>query len=163
MKNLKKVLPVILLILTINVFGQMSNIVTDDELYLASYYEQTLNDSTYKGTIEDGYTANYEYNFFVNRDRLNVEDNGSVLIINHEANSFVVPYPEVKKEILIEKADGGSYIEDITAYTSSDYSVSKVLMVKTYWLDDETGVDEAGKETTYTVIMANNTVYTFLK
>lgn len=162
MKNLKKVLPVILLILTVNVFGQISNIVTDDELYLASYYQEPLENSTYDATIGDGYTANYKYNFFAEHDRLNVKDDGNVLTISQESSAgpidFEVAYSEVKKEIIVEKADGGSYVEDITAYTSSNDSVSKVLVVNTYWSENKDG-----GEITYTVIMTDNTVYTFLK
>ena len=76
MKNLKKVFPLILLILTINTFGQRSNIVSDDELFLTSQYGQPFRTSSYDVTVEDGYSKNYKYNFYANHNHLDVNDDG---------------------------------------------------------------------------------------
>ena len=162
MKSLRKLLPLLLLILTINCIGQKSSIVSDDEYYLTSNFSKPYVSSTYDVTVSDGYSKSYSYDFRFGNDDLIVFDDGSSLNIDQGDSEGLISvnYNKIEQEVLTDSGDvaNGDYVMEITSYTSSNSKFNKVVIVKDYWT-----LSPENFTTTYTVIMSDNKVYTFLK
>ncbi len=167
MKNFKKLLPVLLLLL-LTISGTSQTIAPRGEVSLASSY--LLKDSpTYTATVEDGYGDNYEVTAHLKSDKffINKDDHG-VFVINQKykgkKNNVSIAYSKVELEFILLEGIGlepsdesGSPVEELKVYTPVDESVDKIIEVTSYW----TKVPEKA-ETTYIIVNKDKTVQMFV-
>lgn len=185
MKNLTLIA---VLLITSSLFGQMSSILTDDEMYYTAFYPyyeglgELIEEESSKAEAENlyfmvndrkaieyqKYTCVDEYpkevfHLIANHKKLEITTDGKVFKLRQESKhkkfNIDMPYSHMEEETLSKKdSDGDILYTNIKVYHSSIEGIEKIIVTDLYYDKDNHKASDC-----YTVVMRNKEIYNFFE